>query len=379
MAGKGTIFYVHGAGNRDPQASSYEAELRSRFELSADSTKLSRSHWGEKKGPDASLPGLDDILPEVIPADAGFGPVADIDDPLASLRALAPGPGEAAFAAPSRDADQLLQLLQAGLVDLADVGLSVESLQAAAAAVAASPEYAAAAGSSVNVVDATLQSVSAVAIKAEGTGAFGLGDITSAIGAAAGAIAERLLGSGVLSVAGSWIGTNLGPPLKLALSRRLARERGSIMRKGILVPTDVLYYQRNGAEIRQFIRDEISELDPPVVALGHSLGGIILVDALFSPDTEKTAVELLVTFGSQSAFLQSVGALGALSPNVRWINIWTRYDFASFLVAQIWPGLVEDVEVPIEVGFPDSHSAYYTTPAFIDRIKAEPAVRAILA
>jgi len=379
MAGKGTILYVHGAGSRDPTASGYEAELRTRFGLSANSTKLRRSHWGEKKGPDASLPDLDKVLPEVIPAEAGFGPVAGADDPLAALRALAPGPDEAAFVVPTPDANQLLQLLQAGLVDLSDVGLSAESLQAAASAVAASPEYAAAAGAGVDVVDATLQSVSAVAIRNEGAGAFGLGDIASAIGAAAGAIAERVLGSGVLSVAGSWIGTNLGPALKLALSRRLAQERGKIMRKGILVPTDVLYYQRNGAEIREFIRSEISELDPPVVALGHSLGGIILVDALFTPDQEKTAVELLITFGSQSAFLRSVGALGPLTPNLRWVNIWTRYDFASFLAAQIWPGLVEDVEVPIDVGFPDSHAAYYTTPAFINRIKAEPAVQAILA
>jgi hypothetical protein len=376
--GKGTIFYVHGAGNREGEASGYAAALRTGFGLSPTSPKLKHSTWGERKGPAAALPRLDDALPEEIPADAGFAPVPDLADPLAPLKALAAPPGGAAFAAGAPDADQLLLLLRAGLVDLSDIGISESSLRAAAEAVATSPEYAAAAGPSVDVVDATLESVAAMAIKTEGAGAFGLGDIAKAIGAATGKIANTLLGSGVLSVAGSWIGTNLGPPAKLALSRKLAQERRSFMHKGVLVPADVLFYQRNGAAVRDFLRDEIGQLESPVVAIGHSLGGIALVDTLFSPNAKKTAVNLLVTFGSQSAFLESVGALGPLSPNLPWINIWTRYDFASFLASKLWPGLVKDVEVPIEVGFPDAHGAYYVTKGFFDAIKAQPAVKAIL-
>jgi hypothetical protein len=404
--GQGTIFYVHGAGNREADASAYEGALRSGFKLAANSSKLKRSAWGERRGPDKALPRLDSVLPA--PAmDAGFGPVgaqADLTDPLAPLRALGPMPGGAgpaggaAFvpgaalggnggvatavagsAARPADSDQLLLLLQAGLVDLDELGISAESLQRAATTVATSPEYAAADGRAEVVVDATLESVAAMAIKEEGAGAFGVGDIGAAIGKAAGGIAHAVLGSGVLSVAGEWVGTHLGPGLKLALSRRLDKERSSLMHKGVLVPADVLFYQRNGAAVRDFVRDEISKLEPPVAAMGHSLGGIILVDTLFGPDAVATNVKLLVTFGSQSAFLESVSALSPVKPTLPWINIWTRYDFASFLAGKIWPGKVTDVEVPIEIGFPDAHGAYYATAGFFDEIRAQPIVQSILA
>jgi hypothetical protein len=378
MAGPGSLFYLHGAGNRDVDAAAYEDALRAGLGLSPTSKKLVRSHWGEQCGTDATLPRLDDILPEVIPGGAGFEVVPDVEDPMAPLRALAAPPGQAAFVAPTADADQLLALLEAGIVDLSDIGIAADSVQQAANTVATSPEYAAAAGPVVDVVDATLQSVSAVAVANEGAAAFGPGDVVAAIAKASGAIAERVLGSSAMSVLGTWAGANLLPGLKLALSRRLAQDRAAILRKGVLVPTDILVYQRNGAVIRDFVRSEIAALEPPVVAIGHSLGGIILVDALFEPGQAQNTVELVITFGSQSAYLQSVGGLGELSPNLPWINIWTRYDFVSFLAEKMWPGKVTDIEIPIEVGFPDSHGAYYVSEAFFDTVRAQPAVKAIL-
>lgn len=380
--GKGTIFYVHGAGNRDKEAADYEAALRlGLFGAQADpalAARLQRSTWGQQAGPDAAFPLLDATLPEVVSGDVGFVTAPDLADPVAPLKALAPEPGKAALAAGSVDADLLLMILEAGLVDLSDEGISADALRQAAKTVASSSAYRDAAGPGEALIDATLESVATVVIANEGAGALGPGDLVKAVGAVAGAIGKALLGSGVASVVGSWLGTNLGPPAKLALSKRLARERGQFMRKSILVPADVLFYQRNGEEIRSWVRMEIGKLEPPVVALGHSLGGIILVDALFTPDSPKTNVELLITFGSQSAFLQSIGALGPLTPNLPWLNLWTRYDFASFLAGSMWPGLVRDVEIPIDVGFPDAHGAYYESAQFFTEIKAHPIVKEVL-
>lgn len=377
--GTGTILFVHGAGNRRAQAEDYEQQLREGLGIAAGSPRLQRSDWGEQLGPKAAMPGLESILPEVIPGGAGFAAQPDLADPTAPLRALG-GAGAAGFAAPKSDADQLLALLQAGLVDLdEEFGVPVSSLQSAATRVAESQDYTNAAGSPSALVSATLQSASAAALAEQGGGAFGVGDVLSAVGGVASGIARQILGSGIASVVGNLAGTTLLPGLKLGLSKQLAQDRAAIMRKTALVPTDVLFYQRHGARIRDGIRQEIAQLDGPVVVLGHSLGGIILVDTLFEDGAPDTKVELLVTFGSQSAYLQCVQALDPLTPKGRWVNIWTRYDFVSFVAGGMWPGLVEDVEIPIDVGFPDAHGAYYQTPAFLDVLRAQPEIAAILA
>lgn len=377
--GSGTIFYVHGAGNRQPQADDYQRQLREALGVPADSAKIRRSNWGQQLGPDPLMPNLESILPEVIPDDAGFVAQPDLADPMAPLRALG-GAGGAGFAAPKSDGDQLLALLQAGIVDLdEELGVPADALVAAATQVAESPEYANATGTAPVVVDATLQSVSAAALAGQGGAAFGVGDVLHAVGGVASGVARQILGSGAASVVGGWAGTALLPGLKLGLSKQLANDRAAVMRKTALVPTDVLFYQRHGAKIRELLRQEIDQLEGPVVAMGHSLGGIILVDTLFEDGAPDTKVELLVTFGSQSPYLQCLGALGPLAPKGRWVNIWTRYDFVSFIAGGMWPGLVEDVEIPIEVGFPDAHGAYYKSPEFRDVLKAQPEIAAILA
>jgi len=208
-----------------------------------------------------------------------------------------------------------------------------------------------------------------------------LQNVSDRIGQAVGAAASRLLGS-VSSAIGGWLGPRLMPAALLAISRRAATDRRSIMHSGgFLVPADVLFYQRRGATIRTCIRSELMGLPRPVVALGHSLGGIALVDTLFGPDAPAApadlGVDLLITFGSQSAMLAAIGAIDSVAPRIPWLNIWTLYDFVSFRAAEILPG-AQDLEIPIEVGFPDSHGAYYTTPAFFDAIMANQIASSIL-
>jgi hypothetical protein len=203
-------------------------------------------------------------------------------------------------------------------------------------------------------------------------------DVTGRIRDGVAAVASKILGAGA-----GWVtdvlGWNPGAEAKLALSKLLARRRRELTLKALPVPGDVLYYQRLGSSIRKHVRDEVRDLERPIVALGHSLGAIVLVDALFGRDREELGVAELVTFGAQSPMLKVIGAIDDVQPpeNIKWLNIWTRYDFISFLAGGIWPAAT-DVSVAIDVGFPDAHGAYYETPAFYDHIRALPMVSQIL-
>jgi hypothetical protein len=191
-----------------------------------------------------------------------------------------------------------------------------------------------------------------------------------AIEVAAARASFQLLGWAWAALGGAIAGGK--PGALLGLSRKFAKQRKAAMTSSaFLVPADVLFYQRNSTEIRSFLREEIATLEPPVVAIAHSLGGIIMVDTLFgNHDGEPTdvGVDLLVTFGSQSSMLSAIGAFPIVDPKTaKWLNIWTRYDFASFLGQGIWPGAV-DREVAFDVGFPDSHGKYFTEAGFYSAI-----------
>ena len=53
---------------------------------------------------------------------------------------------------------------------------------------------------------------------------------------------------------------------------------------------------------------------------------------------------------------RSFGEIEEVQPTLPWLNIWTMYDFVSFRTQEFWPP-AQDVEIPIDVGFPDSHGA----------------------
>lgn len=374
--GSGGVLFVHGAGNRTGQASAYGHKLRAGLGVPAGRFRF--SDWGAATGPDATLPRLASALPAAVRA---FAPPAEAlpADPYAPLKALAGGPAAAFGQGDKSEVASVLACLQVGGLGLDDVGLPSEQLAAATAEVLASPELAAARGDPVALIDAAVTSAVARAVQrqAQPAGAFGF-DI---LGAAKDALATVAMGNGALSVVGAWLGPMLSGAAALWVSRRLATRRQSIMQDHILVAADVLYYQRHGNAIRDHVRAEIASLKAPRLALGHSLGGIILVDALFGPGVGKPAVDLLVTFGSQAAFLGAIGALDVVIPDAPWLNIWTRYDFVSFIAGGIWPDVpsVTDVEIPIEVGFPESHGAYYDASAFYDAIRSHPRAAAILA
>jgi hypothetical protein len=383
------ILYVHGAGNRATEATQNAQSLRERLAIEDRPDLLAASTWGETLAPDARLPRLDQALPPAAAAQAfGVPPGATsgttLPDALAPLRELA---GPQAFditgvQARPDDADRLLAFLALGGLDLSGAGLTADDLAGAAGDVAASGEYQRAQGAPEAVIEATATSVVARAMErrslASGDVSFGVLDV-GWIGARVSDIAEALIGAGAIAAVGAWAMPTLTAALSLWASRKLAAERARAMHARVLPAVDVLYYQRHGRAIREHVRAEIERLDRPRLVMGHSLGGIILVDALFGPGAAPLDIALLVTFGSQSAFLSAFGGTDGVTPNVPWLNIWATYDFASFLGGPTWPGVVEDRELVVDVGFPAAHGAYYSAEGFGEIIRKHPGAAAVFA
>jgi pimeloyl-ACP methyl ester carboxylesterase len=138
---------------------------------------------------------------------------------------------------------------------------------------------------------------------------------------------------------------------------------------------DILLYQSHGAAIRKFIRQKVETAEPPVTLVAHSLGGIACVDLLAL--AEAPTVEGLVTIGSQVSFFYEIDALTSVRQPLglpqgypRWLNIYDRNDFLSFIAARLFAGRVEDFECESGTSFPESHSAYMGNPQVWARIAA---------
>jgi hypothetical protein len=144
---------------------------------------------------------------------------------------------------------------------------------------------------------------------------------------------------------------------------------------------DVLLYQRRGDVILDAIEKEIVKLaaDGPIAVLGHSLGGIMLVD-LLSRAGDRLPVECLVTVGSQAPALYVCDALRTMrsrqplphdTPFVPWLNVFDRNDFLSFCASRCFIGApvgIEDFEVTSGVSFPEAHSSYFRQKSFYQKL-----------
>ena len=136
---------------------------------------------------------------------------------------------------------------------------------------------------------------------------------------------------------------------------------------------DIIRYQARGQAMRDFIRARIAELEPPVVLLAHSLGGIMCVDLLIQEPIPEVA--LLATIGSQAPFFYEVDALSSLAFGEplpahfpKWVNVYDLRDVLSYEGRRIFPGRVEDVEVSSLQPFPRSHLAYWDNPQTWDAV-----------
>jgi pimeloyl-ACP methyl ester carboxylesterase len=155
--------------------------------------------------------------------------------------------------------------------------------------------------------------------------------------------------------------------------------RGAVMDGGYPFAGDIMIYQAKGKKIREFIRDQIEheQVEPPVVLLAHSLGGIACVDLLIEHDL-RDKVKCLITVGSQAPFFYEIDALQTLSYGEplpdhfpKWLNIYDLRDFLSYVgnCEGLFPGKMTDVQVDNRQPFPEAHGAYWANKQTWNEIK----------
>ncbi len=103
-----------------------------------------------------------------------------------------------------------------------------------------------------------------------------------------------------------------------------------------------------GQALRDEIAARVDRARPPVVLVGHSLGGIACLDLLVQRALPE--VELLLTVGSQAPYLYIIDALPCLRYGQglpghfahRWINVYDRRDLLSFVAGPVFAGRAAD-------------------------------------
>lgn len=154
--------------------------------------------------------------------------------------------------------------------------------------------------------------------------------------------------------------------IRRIINNNLQRKRSGFSEKYSGTLGDILMYQARGQKLRDFVRTTIESLENPIVLIAHSLGGIICVDLLL--EQQQPQVDLLVTVGSQAPILYELNALVGreYEPNYnlpasfpKWLNIYDRNDFLSYVGEKVFPGKIQDVEIDSQQPFPESHGAYW--------------------
>ncbi|MFD5409574.1 hypothetical protein [Streptomyces nojiriensis] len=411
------FLFVHGTGVRRERHDRLFAQVRERLTARFPGAAVDSCYWGDRFG--ATLGAGGRSVPGLRPGPQGAPDPVDAEtaewalllaDPLCELRVLAEagwaGPGEDtgydgdaghgdAFAMPGvRAAGAGVLALLEGLPPappptgdelgalLHGTGLAA-GFAAALDAVAGSAEAARAAARAGDepqareLATALARAVTAAALAAAS-------DEADCTGAERDRLAEllttRLGGDG--RVPGARVAAVLGRlALRLTTQPLLDARRGSLTVGATPALGDILRYQSRGHELREFLHARITADPGPTVLIGHSLGGIALVDLLTLAAARGEAVPgagLLVTVGSQAPFLYELGALTALEPGAklpygfpRWLNVYDRHDVLSYLAEPVFPGdaRVSDHEVRSRQPFPACHSAYWKQDSLYERIE----------
>lgn len=405
----GTLLFIHGTGVRK---AGFEQSMES---LAAGLKKAGRPDiavagflWGDPLGVKIDDAAIDAVLPPAKAKDVG----ADdsqweaalwaqlLEDPLFELRMAAirdVGPG-GVQAAPLPGVGQLPDIvvstrvaaLPGKLQDPLPGGVSAAVIGRAASDIGPSPELAQAALAAPDPDDPDLNRAIARAIVAEALvrsrGEIGEGPDALYVVADRRDLVELV--ANMLVPATKGLGGWLFDKIKGA-AEVWATGYGKKRRDGLMTGAgpgigDIMLYQRRGDAILSAIESEILRLAAkggPLVVLGHSLGGIMLVDLLSRPRASgPLPVEKLITVGSQSPAFFACDALETMrrnqalpsgTPFVPWLNVFDRNDFLSFCASRAFPGApagIEDFEIASGVSFPDSHSAYFRQDSFYSKI-----------
>lgn len=376
------VVFIHGTGVREPHLSALLARVASGIGATVPRARPVAYDWGGPYGArlaedGASIPAVPGAGSTRSTGDPGEHDEAEewarlYDEPTAELAVAGAGasgrvtPPGAAF--PDERPRRLLRELAVHGESGADVLLG-PGLPEAAAELARSPLLGAAAEAldqetlawvlaralTASVIASELASDSPVQSGGDGR------DTTVA------ALAEHL----GAAPAGSGRGPLLrlaGKPLVRLGSRYAVRRRRALTDAAHPAAGDILKYLARGDAMRQGLRELVATLEPPVVLLGHSLGGIIALDTLISGPLPE--VELLITVGSQSPFLYETGALPSLAhPDPLpghvppWLNLYDRRDLLGYAAEPLFPGRAHDIATDSRQPFPVAHSAYWTDPA----------------
>ncbi|MET9573302.1 hypothetical protein ACFYNW_31630 [Streptomyces virginiae] len=410
------FLFVHGTGVRRERHDRLFALVRERLTARFPEAFVDSCYWGDRFGATLgaggrSVPGLRPAAgaaPDAVDAETAEWALL-LADPLCELRVLAeagwadagqdtnaPGGGDDdAFAmpgvqpagvrvlalldglppAPPRSGDELGALLHGtGLAAGFPAALTAaaDSAEAARAADRATGEPQAR-----ELATTLARAVTAGALAAAGADA----DCT---GAERDRLVELLTNrlGGDARVPGARAAAVLGRlAMRVTTQPLLNAWRGSLTAGATPALGDILRYQARGHDLREFLHARIAAAPGPTVLIGHSLGGIALVDLLALAAARGEAVpgtELLVTVGSQAPFLYELGALTALEPGAklpygfpRWLNVYDRQDVLSYLAGPVFPGdpRVTDHEIGSRQPFPACHSAYWKQDSLYERIE----------
>ncbi|MFI5547292.1 hypothetical protein ACIA6E_26330 [Streptomyces sp. NPDC051815] len=419
------FLFVHGTGVRRERHDRLFALVRDRLTARFPRARVDSCYWGDRFGATLgaggrSVPGMrprPDAAPDPVDAETAEWALL-LADPLCELRVLAeagwgppgeggaasgdgpaggPGgaPGDDPFAMPGvrpagtgvlallaalphdppRTGDELGALLH-GTGLAAGYPAALDSTAASAEAARAA-DRAAGDAQARELASALARAVTAAALADAGADA----DCT---GAERDRLVELLttrLG-GDARVPGARAAAVLGRlALRVTTQPLLNAWRGSLTTGATPALGDILRYQARGHELRAFLHARITADPGPTVLVGHSLGGIALVDLLALAAARGEAVpgaRLLVTVGSQAPFLHELGALAALEPGAklpygfpRWLNVYDRQDVLAYLAGPVFPGdpRVTDHEIGSRQPFPACHSAYWKQDALYERIE----------
>jgi hypothetical protein len=135
---------------------------------------------------------------------------------------------------------------------------------------------------------------------------------------------------------------------------------------------DIIFYQTRGKGIRDYIAKAISDAQPPVYVMAHSLGGIAAVDTLILEPTLK--IEALITFGSQAPFFFEIDALVSLEkgqplpehfPQL-WLNVCDPNDLLSFRAKPVFSADPRIRDEQLDSGQPPlaAHGSYLGSNSF---------------